>query len=75
MTHYNIKIILFFILDAWYYGRLESKSLLVHMSPSVIKAMAAFVYLAVVKDILLCLNAKYWYKDEGMDLFTTRLKS
>ena len=71
MTHYNIKI----ILDAWYYGRLESVSILVHMSPSVIKAMAAFVYLAVVKDILFCLVTKYFYKDQGMDLFTSRMES
>ena len=75
MTHYNIKIILFFILDAWYYGRLESKSLLVHMSPSVIKAMAAFVYLAVVKDVLLGLVMLVCYSDKGMDLFTSRIKS
>ena len=56
---------------------MESKNLLVHnielhnielhMSPSVIKAMAAFVYLAVVKDIIVGM-VKYWWYREGMDL-------
>ena len=46
---------------------MESKNLLVHMSPSVIKAMAAFVFLAVVKDIIVGM-VKYWWYREGMDL-------
>ena len=40
------------------------------MSPSVIKAMAAFVYLAVVKDVLLCTVTFWSYYGQGMDLFT-----
>ena len=39
------------ILDALYYGRIETKSYLVHMDHSVIKAMAVFVYFGVVKDV------------------------
>ena len=46
---------------------MESKNLLVHMSPSVIKAMAAFVYLAVLKDVFVGILKNYFYK-EGMDL-------
>ena len=40
------------ILDALYYGRIETKSYLVHMDHSVIKAMAVFVYFGVFKDLL-----------------------
>ena len=42
------------------------------MSPSVIKGMAAFVYLAVVKDVLLCWLNWAVYSEIGMDLFTSR---
>ena len=41
------------------------------MSPSVIKAMTAFVYLAVLKDFLLCSLMYSFYSDEEMDLFTS----
>ena len=54
---------------------METKNLLVHMSPSVIKAMAAFVYLAIIKDALVGLVSYGWYgsnyDDQGMDLFTS----
>ena len=39
------------------------------MDRAVIKAMAAFVYLAVLKDALICLVMKWQYKSQGMDLF------
>ena len=39
------------------------------MDRAVIKAMAAFVYLAVLKDALICLVMKWQYDDEGMDSF------
>ena len=44
------------------------------MDRAVIKAMAAFVYLAVLKDALICLVMKWQYEDEGMDLFMSRTK-
>ena len=44
------------------------------MDRAVIKAMAAFVYLAVLKDALICLVMKWQYKDEGMDLFMSSTK-
>ena len=45
------------------------------MDRAVIKAMAAFVYLAVLKDALLgYLVMKLQYNDEGMDLFMSRTK-
>ena len=39
------------------------------MDRAVIKAMAAFVYLAVLKDALICLVMKLQYSDSGMDSF------
>ena len=39
------------------------------MDRAVIKAMAAFVYLAVLKDAVICLIMKDLYDLEGMDLF------
>ena len=39
-------------LDAFYFSRLESTPLLVHFDFSVIKAMAAFCFLAVLKDAI-----------------------
>ena len=59
------------ILDAWYFGRLESNSLLIHVDSTIIFLMVMFVYLAVLKDLALCLITKHYYYDEGMDLFTT----
>ena len=48
---------------------MESKDLLVHMSPSVIKSMAAFVYLAVLKDIFVGMVKYSFYSyNEGRDL-------
>ena len=44
------------------------------MSPSVVKAMAAFVYMAVLRDLLLCGMMAVLYKT-GMDLITSRIKS
>ena len=44
------------------------------MDRAVIKAMAAFVYLAVLKDALICLVMKWQYEDEGMDLFMSSTK-
>ena len=57
----------FIILDAWYYGRIETKSYLVHMDHSVIIAMAVFVYIAIVKDALVGYLIYYVYKCQGMD--------
>ena len=45
------------------------------MDPSVIKAMAAFVYLAVIKDAILCLVMLWFYHDKGIDLLTSRIKT
>ena len=39
------------------------------MDRAVIKAMAAFVYLAVLKDAVICLIMKWQYNRAGMDLF------
>ena len=44
------------------------------MDRAVIKAMAAFVYLAVLKDALICLVMKWQYKYQGMDLFMSSTK-
>ena len=38
--------------DALYFGDLESENILVHVDPGVIKAMAAFVIIAVFKDVM-----------------------
>ena len=43
------------------------------MDPSVIKAMAAFVYLAVLKDAILCYVMYRFYKVSRMDLFTRKI--
>ena len=55
------------ILDFLYYGQLESKNLLVHMEPSIIKTMVAFVYIAILKDALIGLVTFYLYSYEGKD--------
>ena len=44
------------------------------MDRAVIKAMAAFVYLAVLKDAVICLIMKRQYDAEGMDLFMNSTK-
>ena len=44
------------------------------MDRAVIKAMAAFVYLAVLKDAVICLIMLLQYDDEGMDLFMSSTK-
>ena len=44
------------------------------MDRAVIKAMAAFVYLAVLKDAVICLIMKLQYDNEGMDLFMNSTK-
>ena len=44
------------------------------MDRAVIKAMAVFVYLAVLKDALICLVMKWQYKYQGMDLFMSSTK-
>lgn len=38
--------------DALYFSRLDSDYLLVHFDPNVIKAMAAFCFMAIVKDAI-----------------------
>ena len=42
------------------------------MSPAVIKAMVAFVYLAIIKDAIIGFIIFYFYKDQGMDILTSR---
>ena len=44
------------------------------MDRAVIKAMAAFVYLAVLKDAVICLIMLGQYSREGMDLFMSSTK-
>ena len=44
------------------------------MDRAVIKAMAAFVYLAVLKDAVICLIMLFQYDHEGMDLFMSSTK-
>ena len=39
-------------LDAFYFSKLESNNILVHFDFDVIKAMAAFCFLAVLKDAI-----------------------
>ena len=58
------------ISDALYFAGLESKELLVHYDSNVIKAMAAFVYIAILKDVFTAVLVLFYYK--GSDFF--RLK-
>ena len=54
---------------------MESKNLLVHMSPAVIKSLAAFVYLGVLKDIFVGCFKRTIYNEvtgEGMNLQLTK---
>ena len=44
------------------------------MDRAVIKAMAAFVYLAVLKDAVICFIMYAQYINEGMDLFMSSTK-
>ena len=44
------------------------------MDRAVIKAMAVFVYLALLKDAVICLIMKKHYENEGMDLFMNSTK-
>merc|ERR1712131_295034 len=52
------------ISDSFYFGRLESKSPIVHVEPAVITALAVFVYLAIVKDAIYGVVIYYFYKGE-----------
>ena len=44
--------------DAIYVAFLDENKILVHVDPKVIKAMVAFVYVAILKD---CLNGFYMH--------------
>ena len=57
-------------LDALYFGELESENILV--DPSVIKAMCAFVFIAVFKDILIGLYMHLLYA--GKELLQLQMK-
>ena len=43
------------------------------MDPAVIKAMAAFVYLAIIKDVLVGFLVYGCYKYAGKDLFKIKI--
>ena len=51
----------------FYFGQLESENVLVHVDPAVIKAMAAFVFIAVLKDILVGGYMHLLYQGTGVD--------
>ena len=51
--------------DAIYFGDLEKENILVHVDPAVVKAMASFVFIAILKDILVGLYMHLLY-DEGI---------
>ena len=56
--HWTLLFSFYDILGAYYFGRLESKLFLVHMHPNVINSMAAFVFLAIAKEIFIALIAR-----------------
>ena len=56
-------------LDAFYFGELESENVLVHVDPAVIKAMAAFVFIAIFKDILVGAYMHLLYEGTGNDYY------
>ena len=60
------------ILDAFYFGELESENVLVHVDPAVIKAMAAFVFIAIFKDILVGAYMHLLYEGTGNDYYHIR---
>ena len=51
------------ILDAVYFLHLGSEYILVHMPPSVIKLMCAFLFIAALKDILISWLIKFLHND------------
>ena len=51
------------ILDAVYFLHLGSEYILVHMPPSVIKLMCAFLFIAALKDILISWFIKFLHND------------
>ena len=53
--------------DAFYFGELESENILVHVDPAVIKAMASFVFIAILKDILVGAYMHLLYEGTGID--------
>ena len=55
-------------LDATYLVQLESEFLLVHVDPAVIKAMTAFIYIAIIKDVLVGYFLYRLYKYPGMKI-------
>ena len=52
--------------DAFYFGELESENILVHVDPAVIKAMASFVFIAILKDILVGAYMHMLYEGIGI---------
>ena len=48
--------------DAIYFGSLENAYLLVHVDSEVIQAMAAFVYISVLKDFLIGFYLHWTYE-------------
>lgn len=60
----------FLFSDAIYFGRLESALILVHMEPAVIKLMAAYVYMAILKDIWVNCMIYDKYLNKGTDCKT-----
>ena len=59
-------------LDALYFGELESENILVHVDPSVVKAMCAFVFIAVLKDILVGLYIHLLYAGKVLSQLRTK---
>ena len=51
------------ILDAVYFLHLGSENILIHMPPSVIKLMCAFLFIAALKDILISWFIKFLHND------------
>ena len=66
----QVYIIIFelmkFNLDAFYFGELQSENVLVHVDPAVIKAMAAFIFIAILKDILVGAYIYALYEGTGI---------
>ena len=52
MRSENKNLYQFQSLDAFYFSKLESSNILVHFDYNVIRAMAGFCYVAVLKDAI-----------------------
>ena len=60
-------------LDAIYFWSLERERLLVHVDPKVIQAMAAFVFISVLKDFLIGFYLHWTYEGWVKTSFSSKI--